>query len=211
MRAEDEGVLILRGVVVLSMRHFFTASIVVLATTTFSACRSPDVDVAQKNIKTVMQDLSSLCDQTFEGQATSDDPQDEGWRAVTLVLGPIGCPSETQIVMPLAVGENKSRTWFLTQQSESIEFRHQHLLDNGDIDPVSDYGGFSENFADSALGWKVEFPADVKTIEIFNENDLQVSTTNVWSFEYIRGEALHYELNRENRHFRVEFDLTRPE
>lgn len=188
------------------MKHFLTSSLFVLAATTLSSCGPK----APSDVQNVMQDLSSLCGQTFEGQVTSGDPQDEDWRAVTLVLGPISCPSETKIVMPLAVGENKSRTWFLTQQDQMIEFRHQHLLKNGDIDPVSDYGGFSENFAETASRWKVEFPADEKTVKIFNETGLQVSTTNVWSFDHIRGEALNYELNRENRHFRAEFDLKRP-
>lgn len=151
--------------------------------------------------------LTPLCDQTYTGAVVSDDPQDEDWRREVLTLGPIGCSDEGVMSMPLAVGANTSRTWFLTPQDGRIEFRHQHLLDNGDIDPVSDYGGYSENLTLDGGVWTVDFPADEKTVKIFKETGLDVSITNVWTFEYRAGIFLNYELNRENRNFRAEFDL----
>ena len=41
-------------------------------------------------------------------------------------------------------------------------------------------------------------------------NDAAVSTTNVWAMEVWPNRMFAYELRRANRHFRVEFDLTRP-
>ena len=38
----------------------------------------------------------------------------------------------------------------------------------------------------------------------------QETTTNVWALEVEPGAIFAYELRRPNRHFRVEFDLTRP-
>lgn len=113
--------------------------------------------------------------------------------------------------MPLAVGDDTSRTWFLTPADQNIEFRHQHLLKNGDIDPVSDYGGYSDALTLEGGEWTVDFPADGKTVKIFKDNGLEVSVSNVWTFEYREGLALNYELNREARYFRAEFDLTEPE
>jgi len=190
-------------------KHFITL-FALSSALALSACGEAIAPKPSSTVKDVMTNISALCGQIFEGQVTSDDPQDEDWRKETLVLGPISCPSEAQIMMPLAVGENKSRTWFLTWTGQDIEFRHQHLLDNGDVDPVSDYGGFSQTFTADAQGWRVEFPADEKTVNIFNATGLQVSTTNVWSFDYVKGKALNYELNREGRHFRAEFDVSMP-
>ena len=152
--------------------------------------------------------LSPLCNQTYLGKVVSDDPQDEDWRKEVLTLGPIGCSDEGVISMPLAVGDDTSRTWFLKPSDDAIEFRHQHLLKNGDIDPVSDYGGYSEDLDKADGVWSVNFPADPKTVAIFKGNGLDVSITNIWSFDYRPDVQLTYELNRENRHFRAEFDLS---
>lgn len=175
-----------------------------------SACSNVDVS------KTVtpsdfLTELSPLCGQTYLGKVVSEDPQDEEWRQAVLTLGPIDCETPSIIKMPLAVGDDRSRTWFLSPTKEAIEFRHQHLLKNGDVDPVSDYGGYSENLSLMDGVWSVDFPADEKTIKIFKETGLDVSITNVWTFEYVVGAQLNYELNREGRHFRAEFDLVNPE
>jgi hypothetical protein len=208
VRAEDEGVLILRCVIDEGMKHYCKLPLTLLTCLTISACTGSNAPETHIGTDRVLADISGLCGQTFTGKVTSDDPQDEDWRKEILVLGPISCPNSSQVIMPLAVGENKSRTWFLTKVGERIEFRHQHLLDNGEIDPVSDYGGFSESFVVEPNGWRIEFPADAKTIEIFNATGLQVSTTNIWSFDYVTGMSLNYELNREGRHFRAEFDIS---
>ena len=151
--------------------------------------------------------MTPLCDQTYTGEVVSDDPQDEDWRKEILTLGPIGCSDDGVISIPLAVGEDTSRTWFLYPQDDRIEFRHQHLLKNGEVDPVSDYGGYSENLTLDGGVWRVDFPADEKTVKIFKNTGLDVSITNVWTFEYRAGIFLNYELNRENRNFRAEFEL----
>ena len=51
---------------------------------------------------------------------------------------------------------------------------------------------------------------DQFSIDLFNANDAAVSTTNVWAVEVNPGETFVYELSRENRLFRVAFDLTEP-
>lgn len=178
-----------------------------------------DTDTASDFLKA----LSPLCGKTYIGAVVSDDPQDEDWRQEVLTLGPIECSEGDVIAMPLAVGADTSRTWFLKPAGDKIEFRHQHLLKNGDVDPVSDYGGYSNEFSKTTAEthiddkltqqktlWFIDFPADEKTIAIFNKNGLEVSTTNVWSFEYNEGVQLSYELNRQGRHFRAEFDLAPP-
>jgi len=54
------------------------------------------------------------------------------------------------------------------------------------------------------------FPVDAFSIDLFNAGNAAVSTTNVWAMEVHPGRMFAYELRRPNRHFRVEFDLTKP-
>lgn len=155
--------------------------------------------------------FASLCGNSYGGAVVSDDPQDEDWRKETLVLGPVDCPETGRYVMPLAVGTNQSRTWFLGGDAEGMELRHMHTLPGGMLDPVSDYGGVSGPAKISADGTiQYDFPADARTIEIFNNNGLEVSTTNVWTLELNPAGGLAYTLRREGRFFRAEFDIANP-
>jgi len=153
--------------------------------------------------------LQPLCGNTYLGAVTSGDAVDADWRSEVLKLGPVSCPEGGGFVMPLAVGDNTSRTWFITGAGDTLELRHQHLLDDGSVDPVSDYGGTIRGFPKSVgKAILMEFPVDDKSVAIFKANGLDASITNVWSLEYIPSQSFVYELNRENRNFRAEFDLT---
>lgn len=176
--------------------RFLLTGILLLSACTHSNLENPDL-------------FASLCGQTYTGKVVSTDPQDEDWRKEVLTIGPVNCTTSNTVLIPLAVGTNTSRTWVITGQGSSMELRHLHLLEDGSPDPVSEYGGpirgepvLTDNI------WKMYFPADQKTIDIFNANDLSVSNTNVWTLEIKPGERLVYELNRENRNFRAEFDLS---
>ncbi len=182
--------------------------IAILAGVTLAACV---IESSKAVSADFLSALAPLCNQTYIGQVTSDDPQDADWRAFDLTLGPIGCAEDGVISMPLAVGEDTSRTWFLTPSEDGIEFRHQHLLKDGSVDPVSDYGGYSQDLRFEGGAWLVDFPADPKTVDIFKATGLDVSITNIWSFDYRPKAQLVYELNREGRHFRAEFDLNEAE
>lgn len=190
----------------LQIKPFF-----LLILTTLMACSVSETNKSHTSPPAdFLTSLAPLCNQTYLGKVVSDDPQDEDWRKEVLTLGPISCSDDGVVAMPLAVGDDTSRTWFLRPSENAIEFRHQHLLKNGDIDPVSDYGGYSADLKLKDGAWQVNFPADPKTVDIFKANGLDVSITNVWSFDYRPKAQLTYELNRENRHFRAEFDLFTP-
>jgi hypothetical protein len=45
---------------------------------------------------------------------------------------------------------------------------------------------------------------------LFVRENIPQSVTNVWAVEVQPGRTFAYELRRPGRHFRVEFDLTRP-
>lgn len=153
--------------------------------------------------------LVDLCGQTFEGEVVSDDPEDADWRGKTLTVGPIDC-SEVEVKMPLAVGEDQSREWRIMPASANNDFiklTHIHTLEDGSPDPVSEYGGKTVN---DGTANRQEFPADDFSKELFRDNGLDASVNNIWAMEIMPGEILVYELKREGRHFRAEFDLNNP-
>lgn len=180
----------------------------VLSVLGLAACSQPAAEIAQSGPEHLLQ---SLCGNSYQGKVVSTDAVDEDWRAEVLTLGPVRCPSVNRFEMPLAVGANTSRTWVITGTGDSLELRHQHVLEDGSPDPVTEYGGPIQGFPKvvGAIA-KMDFPADKKTIQNFMDNGLEASVTNVWTLEISPRQTLSYELNRENRHFRAEFDLKTP-
>lgn len=150
-----------------------------------------------------MSNLSQLCGQTLMGKVVSQDAADADWRKNELTVGPISCEGNL-VTMPLAVGANKSRTWFISQSNGALTLKHRHTLEDGSLDPVTNYGGTTES---SGTAQRQDFPVDQYSIDNFNENGLSASVTNIWTMEHKPGEIFAYELNREGRHFRAEFPL----
>ncbi|GHA88469.1 hypothetical protein GCM10009069_09280 [Algimonas arctica] len=153
--------------------------------------------------------LTSLCEGTFTGQVISDQAADADWIGQTLVVGPVTCARDV-VRMPLAVGEDRSRTWVVSRDSDALEFRHEHTEPDGSPSAVTEYGGFSRDGGTATLQ---AFPADDLTKVNFTENGIAVSNANVWTFEMSDG-MLTYTLARpateDNvaRDFRAQFDVT---
>jgi len=148
--------------------------------------------------------LLDLCGQSIHGAVTSQDPRDEDWRRSDLKVGPIRCEAD-RIHMPLAVGENSSRTWIVTKDAQSLTLKHDHRHDDGTPDRVTDYGGRTKTPGTTV---RQEFPVDRFSVEMFRREDLAASVTNIWALEIKPGEKLVYELSRAHRFFKAEFPLT---
>jgi hypothetical protein len=88
-----------------------------------------------------------------------------------------------------------------------MRLKHDHRGEDGKPDGLHWYGGLATS---PGTDTRQEFPVDAFSVELFNAWDASVSTTNVWAVEVHPGRMFAYELRRANRHFRVEFDLTRP-
>lgn len=152
--------------------------------------------------------LTALCGGSYLGQVTSDQAVDADWIAAVLVVGPVTCENDV-IRMPLAVGDDQSRTWVMTRDGESLEFRHEHVEPDGSPSAVTQYGGFAR---DGGSATRQAFPADDLTKANFTENGIAVSNTNVWTFE-MSEETLTYTLARPAtdtdpaRDFRAQFDM----
>ncbi|MCW4462591.1 hypothetical protein OK349_12810 [Sphingomonas sp. BT-65] len=152
-----------------------------------------------------MARLTSLCSKAFAGRAVTTDPADAGFTGKPLVMHVAACePGRVRI--PFHVGEDRSRTWVLTRTPAGLRLKHDHRHADGTSDTLTMYGGET---AVPGSATRQEFPADAESIALFRANGAERSVTNVWAME-VDDTSFAYELRRPGRHFRVEFDLTRP-
>ena len=150
--------------------------------------------------------LSALCGAgAFGGELVSTDEVDDGFRAEAVIMGPAVCADQT-VRIPLAVGDDRSRTWVVTRTADGVRLKHDHRHEDGSEDTLTQYGGDSA----AASVQRHEFPVDAETRALFTREGIEVSNQNTWAIE-IRPEAqFAYEMSRPERFFRIEFDLTAP-
>ncbi|MEO1243647.1 MAG: hypothetical protein AAFX54_17190 [Pseudomonadota bacterium] len=179
------------------MKRLFT----LLAVLSVVGCGSADEPTPAHNF---MAGLTGLCGQAYEGRVVSSDDVDAGFASEKLVMHVRECAGE-EIRIPFHVGEDRSRTWVITRTDSGLRLKHDHRHEDGEEDAVTQYGG------DSAMvtANRAEFPVDQYSIDLFTRKGLTASVTNVWAVE-VSDELFAYELSRENRFFRVEFDLNTP-
>ena len=149
--------------------------------------------------------IASRCGQSFAGRLVSTDAADADMANVPMVMHISKC-SANEIRIPFHVGDNRSRTWVLTRTRRGLRLKHDHRHEDGSEDAITQYGGDTVSEGTST---RQEFPVDAESIALFTINDMQVSNTNIWAVE-VDAERFVYELRREGRLFRVEFDLTHP-
>ncbi|MGV3580184.1 hypothetical protein [Brevundimonas sp.] len=151
--------------------------------------------------------LNDLCGQRFEGRVVTTDATDADFASNRLLMHVRDC-SATEVGIPFAVGEDRSRRWIITRTEEGLRLKHDHRDPQGVIHGYHMYGG---DTAAPGTAERQEFPVDQESIEQFLAGDAEVSTTNVWAVEVHPDRMFAYELRRPSgRYLRVEFDLTRP-
>jgi hypothetical protein len=182
----------------MKMRKLLIATVTMLA-----ACATSAAPSEQDQF---FANLSALCGQAFEGRVVTTDAADAQFASQRLVMHVRECSAE-EVRVPFHVGENRSRTWVITRTGVGLRLKHDHRHEDGSPDALTQYGGdtLSERSAE-----RQEFPADEFSKQLFRENSIPASVENVWAMEVHPGRMFAYELRRPNRHFRVEFDLTRP-
>jgi len=174
-----------------------------LAALTLSGCVTAP---AQRPADVFFQRLSSLCGQSFAGRVVTTDPADAAFAGKALVMT-VGNCSATEVRIPFSVGEDRSRTWVITRTDAGLRLKHDHRHSDGTEDTLSQYGGDTGTAGTAA---RQDFPADAFSRTLFLGKGNPASVSNVWAVEVHPGRMFAYELRRPNRHFRVEFDLTRP-
>jgi hypothetical protein len=170
---------------------------------TFGCATTQQVDRPQQAFFTA---LRSLCGQAFEGRVVTSDAADRDMASQRLVMHVRHCSAD-EVRIPFHVGENRSRTWIVRDTPVGLLLKHDHRHEDGTEDALTQYGGqtLSEGTAR-----RQDFPADMFTLALFRRQQMIPNLQNVWAMEVHPGRLFAYELRRPNRHFRVEFDLTRP-
>lgn len=210
------------------------AGLVAVAGLALASCSMPSRDAGESTprVPALFHALSALCGQAFEGRVVSDDPQDADWASQRLVMHAREC-SDTEIRIPLHVGDDRSRTWVvsvergpsdqpidasgvregavITCEGECdavwLRLKHDHRHEDGSEDVLTQYGGDAVMFRTDE--GRVEFPADDFSRRLFEREGIPASMENVWSIT-LTDETFTYALDRPGRHFAAEFDLTRP-
>ena len=167
-----------------------------------SAC-SDGVPPEREYADEFMARLAAHCGNAYAGKLVSTDEVDADIAAQELVMHVRTCEGDV-IRIPFHVGDDRSRTWVITRTEHGLRLKHDHRHEDGEEDTITQYGGDSAVIANAT---RIEFPVDKDSIDLFNREGLNASVTNVWAIE-LTETIFAYELNRENRHFRVEFDST---
>ena len=175
----------------------------ILAIVLVSSCATPRA-VADGN---VFANLSALCGKAFEGRIVSPPvAADASFAGKRLVMHVRDCSPDV-IRIPFHVGEDRSRTWVVSQTAAGYRLKHDHRHRDGSEDRLTQYGGDSV-IPGSAV--RETFPADAFTKQLLVREGNVAGAANVWAIEVHPGRTFAYELRRPGRFFRVEFDLGRP-
>ena len=150
--------------------------------------------------------LWALCGQSYAGRVVSDDPGDRDMAASRLVMHVSTCTPEA-VRIAFHVGADRSRTWTIGRTATGLRLKHEHRRRDGGEDVRSRYGG---DTVSTGSARRQEFPADRFSRDLFIRENIPASAANVWAVEIAPGRGFTYALDREGRHFRIEFDLSRP-
>jgi len=163
--------------------------------------------------------LSQLCGKAYAGQLVTEQQADADMTGKPMIMHVASC-SQNEIQIPFHIAEgpdkwDRSRTWSVTRTEQGLRLKHRHRHEDGSLDDVTNYGG--DTNSDGSAG-RQEFPVDVESIASFKANGLDQSVSNVWAVEVDDpsqdNATFAYELRRpasaDDRHFRVEFNLSSP-
>lgn len=167
--------------------------------------------------------LSSHCGKAYAGRMVTDDAADADLAGAAMVIAFRDCTA-SRIAVPFHVQNadgtwDRSRTWLLTRTADGgLRLKHDHRHADGTADAVTMYGGDTEG---PGTARTQSFPVDAESIAMFRRGGPSPSVTNVWSVEVdpagTPGGTYAYTLRRTvaggapaERHFRVEFDVTKP-
>ncbi len=150
--------------------------------------------------------LRAQCGKAFLGRTKLDTANSPTYRDVDIILHVRDC-NDTQIQMPMHVGENHSRTLIITKHDDGrLQLQHRHTHEDGSPDDLTLYGGFTKKNPKSSR--QGDFHVGDYTRKLFIEHDIQRSLSNVWTIS-MGDKTATYELHRPTLDFVIEFDLSK--
>ncbi|MEX1222430.1 MAG: hypothetical protein WEA82_10005 [Idiomarina sp.] len=165
----------------------------------------PNAGVSGNVQQQFLANITAYCGKAFEGEVVSDDTDDSVWQQ-RLVMHIRDCVAD-EVKIPLHVGEDRSRTWVISETDTGLQLQHIHLHEDGTPDATSPYGGHTN---EPGTANQQAFPVDEASKTIFAANDLIASQKNTWTITFIDDNTFSYKLSRPGRLFEVHFDLTKP-
>ncbi len=153
--------------------------------------------------KAFLNNLASLCGQSFEGEEAYMRAGRESWAHMYFVMHVTVCEDE-KVYVPFHLDEDHSRTWMFLVEDGKLRFRHDHRDPDGTPHQATMYGGYANG---EGTAFKQYFPADDYTI------DNRISSANsLWIVELAEDlSTFSYTLFAgETKIFRADFDLTNP-
>lgn len=156
--------------------------------------------------------LKLHCGKAYAGRLVTDEAADADMRGQPMVMHVRRCTGD-RVEIPFhiggigpAAGWDRSRTWVITRTPGGLRLEHDHRHADGTKDALTLYGGDTAGAGSAA---RQQFLVDAESIALFRAEGRTASVTNIWAVD-LDDRRFAYELRREGRHFRVEFDLTRP-
>ncbi|MEF3082635.1 hypothetical protein V3391_10510 [Luteimonas sp. SMYT11W] len=181
-----------------------------------AAAAAAAVDAATQRVPAdeFLAAIARHCGEAFAGRIITNEPapapgaEPDPFEGKELVMHVRDCSNrKEELRIPFHVGDDHSRTWILTRTEHGLRLKHDHRMPDGSDDPVTMYGGESQN---AGTAQRQEFPVDAESIALFEKEGLDASVTNTWAMEIEPGKRFVYELARPGgRKFQVEFDLTK--
>ena len=138
------------------------------------AAKPAAADAAPSGAAEFFADLRKLCGQRFEGETEFPSDPDHPLGGKKLVIEIAQC-SDTEVRIPFAAGEDRSRTWVLTLNADGLLLKHDHRHPDGTPDEITMYGGW-------AIGGDAShqrFAADADTAKLIPD-----AATNVWTMGF---------------------------
>jgi hypothetical protein len=138
-----------------------------------NACRHADIsrqdttyshhEVLTPEEVAFLENIASICGQSFSGKQTFIQPGRESWEDKNLVMHIARCDPDS-IHIPFHLDQDKSRTWLFVIEEQGLRFRHDHRYDDGSPHEVTLYGGYAQK---AGSGFIQRFPADDYTCQNF--------------------------------------------
>ncbi len=159
------------------------------------ACASTEEIKLETSPDSYYKSLLELCGKTFVGKTSYPLDPDHDFAGKKLVAHFKSC-TNNEIRIPFSVGEDKSRTWIITNTSQGLLLKHDHRHKDGTPDEVTMYGGYAGEYKNSkGTNLKQHFLADEHTAQL-----IPAAQSNVWTLSYDpESKQLTYNLERHQK------------
>ena len=150
-----------------------------------------------------LDQLKPFCGKQYGGKVIFPEGDKDPFSGKDLFIAFSSC-KENEVRIPFRVGEDKSRTWVLTQDAQGLLLKHDHRHEDGTPDEVTQYGGYAKVGGTALVQ---HFPADAFTAKL-----IPAAATNEWTLSLSRDKkTLSYILKRDgDLRFQADFDLSKP-